>query len=163
MIQRPTRSTRTETLVPYTTLFRSQQEKRRGGQGGCNANLQYGMAWANRMPAEFPVYPKAKLREAAGADGGGCDLRVVSFVTNQPMQNVIDYYYTKAIRSGLDAEQQLMNGEHVLGGVRKKGDGAYFITFAQQKGGGPAVAIDHKHCRGYTEAETFRHDRAQPR
>src|SRR3546814_8834942 len=83
------------------------------------------MAWANRMPAEFPVYPKAKLMEAAGADGGGCDLRVVSFVTNQPMQNVIDYYYTKAIRSGFDAEHQLMNGEHVLGGVRKKGDGAY--------------------------------------
>src|SRR3546814_8460356 len=70
------------------------------------------MAWANRMPAEFPVYPKAKLMEAAGADGGGCDLRVVSFVTNQPMQNVIDYYYTKAIRSGFDAEHQLMNGEH---------------------------------------------------
>src|SRR3546814_9116114 len=80
------------------------------------------MAWANRMPAEFPVYPKAKLMEAAGADGGGCDLRVVSFVTNQPMQNVIDYYYTKAIRSGFDAEHQLMNGEHVLGGVRKKGE-----------------------------------------
>src|SRR3546814_4375011 len=70
------------------------------------------MAWANRMPAEFPVYPKAKLMEAAGADGGGCDLRVVSFVTNQPMQNVIDYYYTKAIRSGFDAEHQLRSEEH---------------------------------------------------
>src|SRR3546814_20373925 len=30
-----------------------QQEKRRGGQGGCKANLQYGMAWANRLHAEF--------------------------------------------------------------------------------------------------------------
>src|SRR3546814_2963709 len=67
-----------------------QQEKRRGGQGGCNANLQYGMAWANRMPAEFPVCPKAKLMEAARADGGGCAFPVVSFVTTQPMQNIIE-------------------------------------------------------------------------
>src|SRR3546814_2636637 len=91
--------------------------------------------------------------EAAGADGGGCDLRVVSFVTNQTMQNVIDYYYTKAIRSGFDAEHQLMNGEHVLGGVREKGDGAYFITFAQQKGGGTAVDIVATNGRSYSRSE----------
>src|SRR3546814_19828720 len=98
----------------------SSDLKRRGGQGGCNANLQYGMAWANRMPAEFPVYPKAKLMEAAGADGGGCDLRAVSFVPNTRLQNVLDYYYTKEISSGFDAEHQLMNGEHGLGWVRER-------------------------------------------
>src|SRR3546814_5228698 len=30
MIRRPPRSTRTDTLFPYTTLFRSRQAKRRG-------------------------------------------------------------------------------------------------------------------------------------
>src|SRR3546814_12984686 len=35
MIRRPPRSTRTDTLFPYTTLFRSAErgERRRGGQG----------------------------------------------------------------------------------------------------------------------------------
>lgn len=118
-----------------------QQDQRTGRKGGCEANLQYGMAWANRLPAEFPVYPKAKLMEAAGAESDHCNLRAVSFVTNQPMQNVIDFYYTKALRSGFDAEHQLMAGEHVLGGVRQKDEGAYFITFAKHEGGGTAVDI----------------------
>src|SRR3546814_12432938 len=32
MIRRPPRSTRTDTLFPYTTLFRSGREMRRGGK-----------------------------------------------------------------------------------------------------------------------------------
>ena len=118
-----------------------QQAATQGKTGGCVENLQYGMGWASRLPAEFPLYPKAKLMEAAGADGANCNLRVASFVTNQPMRNVIDYYYTRALRGGFDADHRLMNGEHVLGGTRKKDEGAYFITFAEQKGGGTAVDI----------------------
>lgn len=118
-----------------------QQAAAQGKPSSCAANVQYGMGWANRMPAEFPLYPKAKLVEAAGAEGASCNLRVVSFITSQPMQNVIDFYYTKALRAGFDADHRLMNGEHVLGGTRKKDDGAYFITFAEQKGGGTAVDI----------------------
>src|SRR3546814_13534644 len=34
MIRRPPRSTRTDTLFPYTTLFRSVAERRTGGRGG---------------------------------------------------------------------------------------------------------------------------------
>src|SRR3546814_2802793 len=33
MIRRPPRSTRTDTLFPYTTLFRSPRRPRRGGDG----------------------------------------------------------------------------------------------------------------------------------
>lgn len=118
-----------------------EQAGRQGKAGGCAENLQYGMGWANRLPAEFPLYPKAKLMEAAGAESANCNLRVASFVTTQPMQNVIDYYYTRALRGGFDADHRLINGEHVLGGTRKRDDGAYFITFAQQKGGGTAVDV----------------------
>src|SRR3546814_4370468 len=35
MIRRPPRSTRTDTLVPYTTLFRSIQGERLGKRAGC--------------------------------------------------------------------------------------------------------------------------------
>src|SRR3546814_9548711 len=40
MIRRPPRSTRTDTLFPYTTLFRSQQGEGKGG-GGVRRNFDH--------------------------------------------------------------------------------------------------------------------------
>ena len=111
------------------------------GKGSCDAKLQYGAAWANRMPPEFPVYPRGRVKEAGGVDGGICDIRVASFTTSAAMQNVIDYYYTRARKSGYNAEHQIRAGEHVLGGTRDNDGGAYFITFNKAAGGGTAVDI----------------------
>lgn len=111
------------------------------GKGTCDAKLQYGAGWANRMPAEFPVYPRGNVKEAGGVDGGICDIRVVTFTTSAAMQNVIDYYYTRARKSGFNAEHQILAGEHVLGGTRDNDGGAYFITFNAKAGGGTSVDI----------------------
>lgn len=111
------------------------------GKGTCDAKLQYGAGWANRMPPEFPVYPRGRVKEAGGVDGGICDIRVASFTTSAAMQNVIDYYYTRARKSGYNAEHQIRAGEHVLGGTRDNDGGAYFITFNKAAGGGTAVDI----------------------
>jgi len=120
---------------------RAEQQAARRGKGTCDQKLDYNMAWANRLPPEFKVYPKANVKEAAGVEGGLCDLRVVSFTTPVAMKNVVDYYYTKAKRAGYSSEYLLRSGEHVLGGVRDDDDGAYFITFARQGNGGTAVDI----------------------
>src|SRR3546814_9635493 len=54
MIRRPPRSTRTDTLFPYTTLFRSERHRRpRGG----------------RVPRPRGRHPRARARE--GARGAG--------------------------------------------------------------------------------------------
>ncbi len=111
------------------------------GKGTCDAKLQYGTNWASRMPSEFPVYPRGRVKEAGGVDGGICDIRVATFTTSAGMQDVIDYYYTRAKRSGYDAEYQIRAGEHVLGGTRDNDGGAYFITFNRAPGGGTAVDI----------------------
>lgn len=111
------------------------------GKGTCDAKLQYGAGWANRMPPEFPVYPRGRVKEAGGVDGGICDIRVATFTTSAAMQNVIDYYYTRARKSGFNAEHQLLAGEHVLGGTRDNDGGAYFITFNASPGGGTNVDI----------------------
>lgn len=116
-----------------------EQGKRHATAGGCDAKLDYGMQWASRLPEPFGLYPGAALVEAAGADGASCAIRAVSFVAGAPMQDVIDFYYTQAKRAGYNAEHQLMNGEHVLGGVRGSDDGAYFMTFVKAPGGGTAV------------------------
>lgn len=111
------------------------------GKGTCDAKLEYGAAWASRMPAEFPVYPNGRVQEAGGVNGGLCDIRVVSFTTSTGMQAVIDYYYTRAHRSGYSAEHQIRAGEHVLGGTRDTDSGAYFITFNPAPNGGTRVDI----------------------
>lgn len=111
------------------------------GKGTCDAKLQYGAGWATRMPPEFPVYPKGRVKEAAGVDGGICDIRVASFTTSAKMQNVVDYYYTRARKSGFSAEYQIRAGEHALGGTRDNDGGAYFITFNPAAGGGTSVDI----------------------
>lgn len=111
------------------------------GKGSCDQKLSYNMKWADRMPPEFPVYPKANLIEAAGVEGGLCDMRVVSFTTASPMKNVVDYYYTQAKRGGYSAEYLLRGGEHVLGGVRDSDDGAFVVTLNKRQGGGTAVDI----------------------
>lgn len=111
------------------------------GKGTCEAKLQYGAGWANRMPPEFPVYPKGRVKEAAGVDGGICDIRVVSFTTSAGRQSVADYYYTRARRSGFTADYEIRDGEHVLGGIRDNDGGAYVITLTALGGGGTAVDI----------------------
>ncbi len=111
------------------------------GKGTCDAKLTYDMAWASRMPTEFPVFPKAQVQEAAGVDGGLCDIRAVTFYSPNAMQNVVDYYYTRAKKTGYSAEYVLRDGMYALGGTRDNDDGAYYIQFQPRKGGGTIVDI----------------------
>ncbi|MEZ5708596.1 MAG: hypothetical protein R3E02_04310 [Blastomonas sp.] len=119
----------------------AKAEMQQGGKGSCNAKLTYAMGWANRMPEAFKVYPRANVKEAAGFEGGSCNVRVVNFTTPVALKNVVDYYYTKARRSGYTAEYQLRDGEHVLGGVNESTDGAYVLFLRPMSNGGTEVDI----------------------
>lgn len=111
------------------------------GKGTCEAKLQYGAGWASRMPPEFPIYPKGRVKEAAGVDGGICDIRAATFTTSAGRQAVVDYYYTRARRSGFSADYEIRDGDHMLGGTRDSDGGAYVITFTSLAGGGTQVDI----------------------
>jgi hypothetical protein len=111
------------------------------GKGTCDAKLQYGAIWATRMPFEFPVYPKGRVKEAGGVENGICDIRVASFTTAAARQDVVDYYYTRAKRSGFSADYEIRAGEYMLGGTRDNDGGAYVITFTALSSGGTAVDI----------------------
>jgi hypothetical protein len=126
---------------PQTLEALAAEQGVKRGKGTCAAKLQYGAGWAARMPTEFPVYPKGRVSEAAGVEGGICDIRVVSFSTSASMQAVADYYYTRARRSGFSAEYEVRNGEHVLGGTRDNDGGAYVVTLNPASGGGTTVDI----------------------
>src|SRR3546814_16557715 len=79
MIRRPPRSTRTDTLFPYTTLFRSGQDRRlvllaalRKGQAGAgrDARRRDGGRGRHCQCAAYRGYPADSRRPREGGGGG---------------------------------------------------------------------------------------------
>lgn len=113
-------------------LARRQKNRR---IADCSARLRYSATWAARLSGDVPLYPDARVTEAAGATG--CGLRVVSFASAAPVDRIIDWYYTKTSRVGFAAEHQRQDSRHILGGTR--GDAAYMLYVSPRPGGGSAV------------------------
>lgn len=114
------------------------------GDGGVacpgGTKWDYNAAWAQRLPAVFPVYPGARVTEAAGANEGDCRKRVVTFTTGDPMQRVLDWYYTQAVRAAYSAEHQIRGADHVLAGTNESDGGAFYLIVTP-KGSGAEVAL----------------------
>lgn len=108
--------------------------------GACGAPFQYGPQWAERLPAEFPAYPGGRVTEAAGVDNGACRRRVVTFSTDHGWRVVLDWYRDAAVRAGYNFEHQATGGDHVLGGVNQRTDGAYYLIVTPE-GAGSKVAL----------------------
>ena len=119
-------------LVTLGALASRQADRR---TAGCARNLHYSTSWAQRLPADLPLYPDARVDEAAGAAANGCALRVVSFSTGASLQAVLDYYYGRATAAGYSAEHQADDGQHVLGGTRGR-DGAAYVIYLETRGDG---------------------------
>ncbi len=105
------------------------------------ADLQYGPEWAQRLPADFAMYPGARLTEAAGSNNDARRLRVVTFRTADPHERVIAYYRAAVTRAGYNAEQQRRGADHVLGGVNEQSDGAYYLIVTPTNAGSDVALI----------------------
>jgi hypothetical protein len=121
-------------------LAKRQRSGSGGAMNGCSSDVNYSAQWANRL-GDLPVYPGAHVSEAAGSNGNGCALRIVSFTTTAPADRVIDYYYTQATGAGYDASQQSDGRERVLGGTRSRDGGAYVVFVDPSDGGGSSVDL----------------------
>jgi hypothetical protein len=117
----------------------SRQADRR--TAGCANRLRYSTGWVQRMPADLPLYPDARVDEAAGAADNGCSLRVVSFSTGASIQTVLDWYYGRVTAAGYSAEHQANDGQHVLGGTRGRDGAAYMIYLDTRRDGRTEVDI----------------------
>ena len=96
---------------------------------GCAVAVDYTMEWAAKLPAAFPVYPRGAVQEAAGSDAAGCALRVVKFVTPVSVDDVMDFYFTRAGAGGFSAERVLRDGDDVLAGTKAS---ASFVVYARR-------------------------------
>lgn len=109
----------------------------RPATAACARQVRYSATYANRLPATLPLYPGAQVSEAAGADGNGCALRVVSFRAGGTPERVVDWYFTRARQGGYSAEHKAEASRHVIGGTR--GPAAYIVYVSPRPGGGSDV------------------------
>lgn len=100
--------------------------------GGCLGGLAYSNAWAAKLPADLPMHPSARLREAAGHDGG-CQARVVSFTVPGDRGQVIGWYAARAKAAGYSTGRDDKGGDWNLAG--DKGASAYYIIVGPATGG----------------------------
>lgn len=115
----------------------ARQKDKRTSQ--CAGSLIYSAGWANRLPADLPLFPQARVTEAAGSEAGKCALRVVSFSASQPIEAMLDWYYTKAVKAGYSSEHQLDGKDHILGGTRDRDGGAYVLFMTARGDGGTDI------------------------
>jgi len=57
------------------------------------------------------------------------------------LQQVMDWYYTRATNAGYSAEQQADGGQHVLGGTRGRDGGAFALFLTGRRDGGTDVDL----------------------
>ena len=100
-----------------------------GEPTACGARFDYGAQWVGRLPAEFPLYPGARVTEAAGNN------------TGDPSDRVLGHYHALAARAGYSAEQQQRGGDRVLGGVNSRTDGAYYLIVTPAESGSDVALI----------------------
>ena len=114
-----------------------------GAAAGCtDANkFEYNVAWAQKMPATFPLYPGAKVTDAAANQQSGCAARVVTFTTGDNYQRVLDWYHTQAVRAGYSSEHQLREGDHILAGAHAQQGGAFYLIATPRQNGAEVALI----------------------
>src|SRR3546814_7999426 len=94
MIRRPPRSTRTDTLFPYTTLFRSERWAGQASAGGIARQARDGLFEPSGGRDRFDVVRRDQRRGAAETVGphfraGPCGLDF-DIIERRPLNNVLE-------------------------------------------------------------------------
>jgi hypothetical protein len=105
------------------------------GSPCAGGEFNYAAGWATRLSPTFPVYPGAKVVEAAGKDLPNCRERVVSFTTADPAPRILEYYRQRAQGAGYSVEQQTRGADQILGGTNERDGGAYYVVVTPRQGG----------------------------
>ena len=89
--------------------------------------------WAKRLPPEFPIYPGARVTEAAGTDAAPCRLRAIVLASADPWDRVLGWYQAQATRAGYEIGRQARDGDQILAGTR--GDQSFYLIASPRDGG----------------------------
>jgi hypothetical protein len=99
----------------------------------CADQLSFTMAWAARLPAGLPIYPRGHAIVAAGSDSAACKVRAVRYVTPVGVGDAVDFYYACTRAAKLPAERRREGSDEVVAG--NQGSAAYAV-YIRQRGDG---------------------------
>lgn len=136
----------TPTQAQYPAETGAAEKARLGLMDGNGAScgtgpFNYDMSWAKRLPADFALYPNARVTEAAGNNERGCSMRVVTLASADAPERVLDFYRSRALNTGYTAEQQRRDGDHVLAGGNPRNGGAYYLIVTPKPTGSEIALI----------------------
>ncbi len=123
--------------VTLAQLAQQQASVDKRNFNGCGIDVDYSMTWSTRLPGDLPLYPRARVVEAAGSDTGNCNLRAVSYTAAAAPRALVDYYVANARKAGYSAQHTTEAGAHVVAGTR--GNEAYYVILANAGNGGTAA------------------------
>ena len=121
------------------TLGALAERQSQASVAACAGGLSYATGWADKLPPALPLYPDARIAEAAGNDARGCSLRVVSFASGAPVARITAWYYAHATRAGFGADHRGDGSERVLRGAR--GAASFMLYLRPRAGGGSDVDL----------------------
>jgi hypothetical protein len=127
-------ATAAQGTVSLGQLAQQQASVDKSNFNGCGLDVDYSMAWSTRLPGDLPLYPKARVAEAAGSNTGKCNLRAVTYTANAAPRALVDYYIGNARKAGYSAEHKVEGASHIVAGTR--GNEAYYVILAEAPGGG---------------------------
>lgn len=67
----------------------------------CAERLNYSAVWAARLPDYAIIVPHGAIVEAAGNPDRPCNIRSVTYLTDLPVEDVMQFHYNLAARAGL--------------------------------------------------------------
>lgn len=116
-------------------LAAEQAEIARDSFNGCALSVQYSMDFAARLPLDLPLYPQARVIEAAGSDDNGCRLRAVTYTANAELKAVASHYAVAARKAGYRVAAKAEGKGQMVSGKRAADGGAFYVILSPIAGG----------------------------
>lgn len=99
--------------------------------------LDHSTIWATRLPEALPLYPDARLSEAAGRDAPGCSLRATNYFADLPAGALTGWYRQRS--RGFTLEEAADGPTRILSG--RNGTAAFRLYVTQRSDGGSDVDL----------------------
>lgn len=115
------------------SLAAQQGDVSRDAFNGCGLSVKYSASYAAKLPADLPLFPGAKVIEAAGSDDNDCKLRAVSFAAATSSDALASHYVAAAKKAGYTPAIKA-EGKGKLVSGRRAADGAAFYVIVQPQG-----------------------------
>jgi hypothetical protein len=111
---------------------------------GCALEVSYSFQYANRLPADLPIYPKAHVSEAAGSDNANCQLRAVTYASVASPRALVDYHLALAKKAGYAATSGPGDGGTLVSATRNSDGAAFYVTIKPEGSGASADLVSNR-------------------